>query len=241
MNERQLDEAPVFFNGVRLDVAVMLGEMSRKIRQDIGEMSSDVWDEDLLDIRRDIITLRSLWRIGTEEKVPSAIREAAARIGKWKDGDGRKKHRRKAVESLHALVHTECHATVVSTRTCAANIEKCRTKAREVLTSETLSFEKFHKLRNRRVRPIFHVAKALGLALSDEEGLPASFRHFHGRIYRASRILGGLHEHLLEESGEEHEDAAIDWERERIALYDETKNELLGILDELELNSSNAE
>lgn len=243
----RLHQLPVFLNGEPVELPMMVQAVLAQVRESVLA-SEAAPDDDVMfhGVRTDIVTLRSLLRMGTDaDGLPKHFRRAAERIGAYKDApvDTKPKKRgamrEKAMKSIGRL---EAEADELSASLtfdpaviCYARVEHERLRILHALLREDLSFDRFHDLRNKGFRRIFHVLKGIRLArqAADAE-LQPGFLELNAQLKAANQSLGGLHDFTIRETSGEHPEADIDWKRRRVAMHEALRTKIRDALGGLE-------
>lgn len=205
-------------------------------------------DDDVIfhGVRTDIVTLRSLLRMGTDsDGLPKHFRRAAERIGAYKDAPADTKPKKRGVmrdKAVKSIGRLEAEADELSASLtfdpaviCYARVEHERLRILNALLREDLSFHRFHDLRNKGFRRIFHVLKGIRLAREAAHAdLQPGFLALNARLKAANQSLGGLHDFTIKEEGGEHPEADIDWKRRRVAMHEALRTKIRDALGGLE-------
>lgn len=226
---------------------MMVQAVLAQIRDDVVAFEDNADDDRLLHgVRTDIITLRSLLRMGTDaEQLPKHFRRAAERIGTYKDApltSGTAKRRKRRDRAVKSLGHLEEEADELSASLsfdpaviCYARVEHERLRIEHALREPYLPFEEFHDLRNKGFRRIFHVLKGIRLARQAAGAtLQPGFLALNEQLKAANQQLGGLHDFTLQQSRGTHPDADIDWKRERVSMGEPLRAKIREALSAIE-------
>ncbi len=226
---------------------MMVQAVLAQVRQDVvGSEAEPDDDVRLHGVRTDIVTLRSLLRMGTDsDGLPKHFRRAAEHIGAYKDAPPDTKPKKRAVmreKAAQSIGRLETEADELSASLtfdpaviCYARVEHERLRILNALLREDLSFHRFHDLRNKGFRRIFHVLKGIRLAREAAHAdLQPGFLALNARLKAANQSLGGLHDFTIRETSGEHPEADIDWKRRRVAMHEALRTKIRDALGGLE-------
>ncbi len=237
----------MFLQGEPVELPMMVQAVLAQVRRNVVASEAAPDDDGLLHgVRTDIITLRSLLRMGTDaDGLPKHFRRAAERIGDYKDAPvdmkdkKRAKMRKRAVTSISDL-EAESDALSASLTfdpavICYARVEHERIRILRALLEEDVSFHRFHDIRNKGFRRIFHVLKGVRLARqAADANLSPEFLALNAQLKGANQALGGLHDFTLMADSGEHPDADIRWKKRRLSMKEPLRariREALGAIE----------